>query len=427
MTAAPPMTARPGQRVLVLGAGMVGVSCALSLCQRGLAVTVLDPLGAGAATSFGNAGVLARSSLMPFNHPGLWSQLPALLRGRHPGFRFDPGWTLRQWRWGLAFLAHARHAAFEETTAALDALIRHSATLHRRWMSAAGVAHRRRDDGWLFLYRSVAAFEAGASGRATLARFGVATRVLDGAGLQALEPGLRPIFARALWVQDASAVDSPGAVVQGYAAWLQAQGGQLLNRTATGLQRTEGGWSVHTREGTAHTAEHVVLALGPWSRDFLREHLGLSLPMAYERGQHRHFHATGGPGLSRPVYDTAGGYVLAPMAQGLRLSTGVELNARDAPPSRVQLEAAERAAREAMPLGERTCDPDWLGSRPTLPDSRPMIGACPGRPGLWLALGHQHIGLSTGPGTGDLLAQLMLGETPAFDPAPFRPQRFLRG
>lgn len=418
--------ARPGQRVVVLGAGMVGIACALALRQRAMDVAVLDPLGPGAATSHGNAGVLARSSLMPFNHPGLWTQLPALLRGRNPGFRYHLPWLLGQWRWGLSFLSHARTSAFHETTMALDALIRHSGDVHRRWMTEAGIAHRRRDDGWLFLYRSEAGFEGGAFGRETLARFGVNTRVLDAHALHDLEPHLKPVFGRALWVQDASSVDSPGEVVRGYAAWLQALGGTLVTARATGLRRHSGGWTVHTSSGTPHEADHVVLALGPWSRDFLHEHIGLRLPMGFERGQHRHFQPAQGTTLNRPVYDTAGGYVLAPMAQGLRLTTGVELNAQHAPAHQGQLEAAERAAREAMPLGERTPDPDWLGSRPTLPDCRPMIGECPGHASLWLALGHQHIGFSTGPGTGELLAQQMLGEPHAIDPHPFRPQRFLR-
>lgn len=418
--------ARPGQHVVVLGAGMVGIACALSLRQRGLEVTVLDPLGPGAATSHGNAGVLARSSLIPFNHPGLWAQLPSLLRGKNPGFRYHLPWMLGQWRWGLSFLGHARASAFHETTTALDALIRHSAGLHRRWMADAGIAHRRRDDGWLFLYRSEAAFAGGALGRETLARFGVATRALEARELHDLEPHLKPLFPRALWVQDASSVDSPGDVVRGYAGRLRTLGGGVQTDEATGLRRSSSGWTVHTRRGSALEAAHVVVALGPWSRDFLREQFGLRLPMGFERGQHRHFRPAEGTALNRPVYDTAGGYVLAPMAQGLRLTTGVELNAQHAQPHKAQLEAAERSAREAIPLGERTTDPDWLGSRPTLPDCRPMIGECPGHDALWLALGHQHIGFSTGPGTGDLLAQLMLGEPPAIDPHPFRPQRFLR-
>ena len=419
--------ARPGQKVVVLGAGMVGIACALSLQQRGMAVSVVDPLGPGAATSHGNAGVLARSSLLPFNHPGLWTQLPGLLRGKNPGFRYSPRWMLDQWRWGLSFLGHARSSVFLETTTALDALIRHSGDVHHRRMTEAGVAHRRRDDGWLFLYRSEATFEAAAAGRETLARFGVRTRSLDADALHALEPHLKPVFRRALWVQDASSVDSPAEVVRGYAAWLQTLGGTLRIDKAQRLTRDAPGWTVHTASGMALAAEHLVIALGPWSRDFLREQLDLRLPMGFERGQHRHFRPANGASLNRPVYDTAGGYVMAPMAQGLRLTTGVELNAQHAPPHREQLEAAERAAREAMPLGERTEEADWLGSRPTLPDCRPMIGACPGRDGLWLAVGRQHIGFSTGPGTGELLAQLMLGEPTTVDPHPFRPQRFLRG
>lgn len=419
--------AQPGQQVLVLGAGIVGVSCALALQRRGLATTLVDPRGPGAATSFGNAGVLARSSLLPFNHPGLWRQLPALLRGQNPGFRYSPRWLLRNAGWALRFVAHARQGPFEATTTALDALIRHSGTVHRQWMAEAGLAPLRRDAGWLFLYRSAAAFEAAAAGRALLQRFGVAIEPLDAAALQALEPALAPVFPRALWVRDASAVASPGALVQGYARWCVDLGGRLHATAATRLAPQGPGWQVDMADGQRLQAAHVVLALGPWSRGFLREQLGLALPMGFERGQHRHFHPGPGPALQRPVHDSAGGYVLAPMAQGLRLSTGVELNALEAPPLLAQLDAAEAAARSAIPLGARTPDPDWLGARPTLPDSRPMIGPCPGRPGLWLALGHQHIGLSTGPGTGELLAALMLGAPPPLDPQPFSPARFLRG
>ena len=305
-------------------------------------------------------------------------------------------------------------------------LIRHAGGVHRQWMNAAGISHRRRDDGWLFLYRGEAGFDSGAFGRHTMARFGVATQALDEHELHVLEPHLKPVFRRALWVKDASAVDSPAEVVRGYARWLQDQGGQILVDGASALRRHRDRWQVSSVDGATQEAEQVVIALGPWSRDFLHQQLRLRLPMAFERGQHRHFHPLEGAVLNRPVYDTAGAYVMAPMAQGWRLTTGVELNAQHAPPHRQQLEDAERAAREALPLGERTDDPDWLGSRPTLPDSRPMIGACPGHPGLWLALGHQHIGFSTGPGTGELLAQLMAGEAPDIDPQPFSPERFLR-
>lgn len=175
-----------------------------------------------------------------------------------------------------------------------------------------------------------------------------------------------------------------------------------------------------------HEASKVVLALGPWTREFAKKSLGISVPMAFERGYHMHYSAVGNASLGRPVYDTGGAYVLSPMEQGLRLSTGVQLAQRDAPKNFVQLELAERAAREAFPLDSRLEPEAWMGSRPTLPDSRPIVGECPQRPGLWLAFGHQHIGFNTGPGTARLLASLMHGEPCDIDPLPFAPGRFLR-
>jgi D-amino-acid dehydrogenase len=151
--------------------------------------------------------------------------------------------------------------------------------------------------------------------------------------------------------------------------------------------------------------------------------------MAFERGYHRHFKPVPGVSLQRPVYDTAGAYVLSPMlnAEGqteFRMTTGVELAARDAAPNMAQLEAAENAVRRVIPLKESVAGSDWMGSRPTTPDSRPVIGEMPQCPGLWLAFGHQHIGFSTGPGTGVLLAELMAAESTSINPAPFSPERF---
>lgn len=414
--------------VAVLGAGMVGVSCALELQRRGHQVTLVDRLGPGRETSYGNAGVLARSSLIPFNNPGLWASLPTLLKNRTAQFRYNPAYLARHPGWALGFMARARQVPFQETAAALDALIRLSQPAHHRWLAEAGQSHRLRDNGWIFLYRSQAAFDAGQLGRDTLAQHGVRTEPLDAEALHALEPHLRPLFARALWVRDAASVDSPGAVTESYARLFSARGGRLVQAPVRGLARTGpgGAWQLDLGEAGPLSAQRVVLALGPWSKGFLQQHLGLSVPMAFERGYHMHYAAEGDATLSRPVYDSAGGYVLSPMAQGLRLSTGVELTDLDAPPNLTQLDLAEAAARQAFALAQRLEAQPWLGRRPTLPDSRPVIGAAPGQPGLWLAFGHQHIGFSTGPGTALLLGALMDGEPPPVAAAPFRPERFVR-
>ena len=287
---------------------------------------------------------------------------------------------------------------------------------------------RLRENGWLFLYRTQAAFQRGQPARDTFDRFGITTQVLDAWALYALEPSLRPIFARALWVQDAASVDSPGRVVEAYAALFVSRGGCIVQQGVSGLARPDGGdpWRILMADGGVREADQVVVALGPWSAEFLRSTQALSVPMAFERGHHMHYGAAPDARLSRPVYDTAGGYVLSPMEQGLRLTTGVHLADQDAPPKLSQLNLAEAAARQAFPLGGRLDEAPWLGSRPTLPDSRPAIGQCPGRPRLWLAFGHQHIGFSTGPGTAALLAAQVSGEPCPIDPAPFSPSRFIR-
>jgi D-amino-acid dehydrogenase len=414
--------------VAVLGAGAVGVACALELQRRGNDVTLYDRAGPGRETSYGNAGVIARSSLMPFNHPGLWATLPGLITNRSAGFRYDPAFIARNLPWALGFLSRARAGAFAQTTTALDALIRLSMTEHLRLMTEAGVARRLRANGWLFLYRSEAGFAASRIARATYDRFGIDTQTLGPSELSDLEPHLKPVFPQALWIKDSWSVDSPGLVVEAYARLFAARGGRIRKAHVDALARaqTGNGWRLTEQGGTSHGASQVVIALGPWSKAFLARVLGIAVPLAFERGYHMHYGAKHGAALQRPVYDTAGAYVLSPMEQGLRLSTGVQLAAHDAPGDPVQLELAERAARQAFPLGERLDTQAWLGSRPTLPDCRPVIGACPRQSGLWLAFGHQHIGFSTGAGTAALLGSLMAGEAPAIDPEPFRPERFLR-
>ncbi len=153
--------------------------------------------------------------------------------------------------------------------------------------------------------------------------------------------------------------------------------------------------------------------------------MGLKLPMAFKRGYHRHFRAQGNATLARPVVDVAYGYLITPMEQGIRLTTGAEFAARDAAPTPVQFDRLMPAARALFPLGERADDKTWMGSRPCFPDSRPVIGRAPGIKGLWLAIGHAHWGLTLGPITGVLLGQMMAGETPFCDPAAYAAERFL--
>ena len=413
------------QPVAVLGAGMLGVCCALELQRRGALVTLIDRKAPGQETSFGNAGIMPPSSLVPFNNPGLWADLPHLMRNRSAHLRYDPIFLARKLAWVWRFLASTRRAVFEQTVPALHALLSLSLAEHRRLLGEAGAIGRLRETGWLILYRSSQAFEASRSLRQTLAHYRIEAPVLGVPELAELEPGLAPIFSHGMWTKGALSVDSPGRVVQAYADLFAARGGRIERREICSLARGDGGaWLLRSSDGAEWSAQSVVVALGPWAPDLLAG-IGLHVPMAWERGYHMHYAAPTEKPLQRPIYDTGGAYVLSPMQDGMRLTTGVELAERDAAPNLAQLEMAEKSARQAFAIGPRLDPQAWMGRRPTLPDSRPMIGEAPGHPGLWLAFGHQHIGFTTGPGTAALLGALMCDEAAPIDPKPFAPGRYL--
>jgi D-amino-acid dehydrogenase len=253
--------------------------------------------------------------------------------------------------------------------------------------------------------------------------FGLPLEQMDAAGAQTLEPNLRAVFERAVFWPRAASIGDPLALTQAYARRFTALGGVIVQGDARSLHRSGGGWRVETNEGGVDS-DNAVVALGPWAPDLLAP-LGIKLPMAVKRGYHRHFRGEGGASLSRPVVDTDFGYLITPMRQGIRLTTGAEFASRDAPATPVQFDRLMPRARSLFPLGEQAEPRTWLGARPSFPDSRPVIGPAPGQPGLWLGIGHAHWGLTLGPVTGHLLADMITGGTPVADPAPYRAERFL--
>jgi D-amino-acid dehydrogenase len=238
-----------------------------------------------------------------------------------------------------------------------------------------------------------------------------------------LEPSLKPVFRHAVHWTGAVSVSNPLALTRAYAARFAALGGLSFTGDARSLHRADGHWRVDTASGPLDAGD-VVVALGPWTPDLIGP-LGIKMPLAVKRGYHWHFRPQGNAGLSRPILDADNGYCLAPMEQGIRLTTGAEFAARDAPPTPVQFDRVLPKARELLALGEAVEPKPWMGSRPCFADSRPVISRAPNQRGLWLAYGHGHWGLSLGPATGRLLAEMMTGATPFCDPAPYAAERFL--
>ena len=409
--------------VVVLGAGIVGVSAALHLQERGRDVVLVERAPkAGMGTSYGNAGLIERSSIYPYAFPRDLRSLARYALNRTTDAHYHasalPGlapFLMRYW-------FNSSPKGVERIARAARPLIERSLLEHERLMGPAGATGLMRKVGWIKGFRSRRSFDKGRRDAARLDGLGLTVEALDAAGLAEREPHLGEGMVGALHFRDPGAVSDPGGLVERYAALFRQRGGRLVKGDAATLEESAPGWRVKTRDGWLG-ARDVVVALGPWS-DVVFGKLGYRLPFGIKRGYHMHFRARGNAVLNHPVLDADGGYLLAPMDQGIRLTTGAEFARRDAPMTPVQLARALPKARALFPLAEPLEDMPWMGSRPCLPDMLPVIGRAPKHDGLWFDFGHQHHGLTLGPVSGRLLAEQMTGEAPFTDPAPYRMERF---
>jgi D-amino-acid dehydrogenase len=409
--------------VLVLGAGMVGVGAALHLQQRGRDVILVDRHElAGEETSFGNSGLIECASVFPYMFPRDFGQILQFALGRAPQVRYQisslPGflpWLVRY------FLASSPERALHSAMAELP-LIRRSLIEHEALIAEAEVPELLRRTGWIKLFRSEATLANAVRDFERAQHYGVAGEILDRKAISAREPNLTGDFAGAIHLPAPGFVPDPGGLAKAYAALFKRKGGRFLVGDARTLEQVTGGWRVAGSDSAA-VAREVVVALGPWS-DLVFGALGYSIPLSVKRGYHLHLKPRGNAVLHHPVLDTDLGYLLAPMNRGIRLTTGVEFAPRDAPPTPIQLERALPRAHALFPLGDALDAKPWMGARPCLPDMLPVIGKAPRHAGLWFDFGHQHHGLTLGPATGRLLAEMMTGETPFADPGPFAVERF---
>jgi D-amino-acid dehydrogenase len=408
--------------VIVLGAGIVGVSSALHLQDRGRRVALVDRRGPGEETSFGNAGLIERSSVVPYGFPRRLGTLLRYARNQSTDLYWDYKAIPSYASWLARFWWHSSPQRLAAAARDMLPLIQHSVTEHDALIARAGLGALVHDGGWIEAFRTQTEFDTEAAAAEVSAREnGLRMTPLDSTTLRAREPGIAEGFCGALHWQDPKSVATPGELTKGYARLFEAGGGTLLTGDATTVRAEGDAWTVQTTAGRI-SAKEVVVALGPWS-DTVFAPLGYRIPLRAKRGYHMHYQPERQI-LSMPVVDTEKGYVIAPMQGRLRLTTGVEIAKRGAPPTGIQLERAERFATPVFGLGARIDPAPWLGMRPCTPDMRPVIGPATRHRGLWFAFGHNHHGLTLGPVTGRLLAEMMTGATPFTDVRPYRPERF---
>ena len=412
--------------VIILGAGIVGVATGIHLLRRGRSVTLIDKKEPGRETSFGNAGIIQREGVRPHAFPRDLAMLMQVGLHLSTAARYEPLALPRLAPALLRYWWASSPESYKRVVASYAPLIGRSIIAHQDLIEQAGpeAAALIQKGGWFLAFRSDEGLrKEAAKAQADKERFGISHRVVEWPELKTIEPDLKGGLAGAVHWTDPWTVTNPGALVSEYFRLFEKLGGSFVKGAATDLVQDGSGWSA-TVDGAVVTGKQAVVALGPWAPDLL-DRLGYRLPLFVKRGYHMHYGTEGGAKLNHLLLDAEVGYVIAPMAQGIRLTTGAEFALRDAAPTPIQLGKAEAAARGLFPLGERLDPEPWKGARPCTPDMMPIIGKAPRHEGLFAGIGHAHHGFTLGPATGELLAQAMTGEPTSIDIKPFGMERFL--
>ncbi len=407
--------------VAVVGAGIVGVSTAIWLQRAGHDVVVIDRTGPGREASYGNGGILASCSVVPVTTPGLLGKAPRLV--------FDPTQPLflkwsyvpRLLPWLVHYLSHANPVDAGRIAAALYPIVGDSLADHRALAQGTPAADWIVPSDYLYLYGDRAAFEADAFGWSLRKAHGFTWDELDGPALKAYDAVLEN-FGFAVRLGEHGYIADPGRYVEHLAAHVVADGGRLLCAEVSDIV-SEAGRVIGVRAGGETIAcQAAVIAAGVWSVNLTRR-LGLTVPLESERGYHLELWA---PSVTprAPIMVAARKFVVTPLRGRLRLAGVVEFGGLDAPPSQAPVGLLKNNIRAALPGLTWEEETEWMGHRPAPVDSIPVIGPVPGVDGAYLAFGHHHVGLTGGPKTGRLLAQLISGHTPDIDLAPYDPGRF---
>ena len=409
------------QHVVVIGAGIVGVSTAIWLQRAGVQVTLIDREGPAAGASQGNGGVLANIAVVPVTTPGLARRAPAML--------FDPDQPLfLRWRYlpKLApFLRHYMKASKDDrvqaTSKALAQLLHDAPDQHHALAAETGAEKYIRRGAYLFGYPSKSVFEAdGYAWQVRKAR-GYAWREVDGEALGEIDPALRGRFGWGIICDHHGQITDPGAYVRALASSFEAAGGTLSTATVAAFKESQGtALAVATDQGPV-SADAFVLSTGAWSSPLARS-VGVDVPLESERGYHVEFHNPSFT-LRAPIMVAKGKFVVTPMDGRIRAAGVVEFGGLDAPPSKAPFDLLRRQMAELFPDLTYSHTTEWMGHRPAPADSIPVIGKSPRLNNVFLGFGHHHIGLTGGPKTGRWLAQMVTGAPGNEDLSLYSPSR----
>lgn len=410
-------------KVVIIGAGIVGLCLGWHCARRGMDVTLLDPGDPGGGASSGNAGAISAGSVAPLAMPGVLRQVPGMLTDPKGALHIPAAYWPRALPWLLRFLASARPARVEAIAGALAALQFGAIERHREIMAAEGALDLIRETGQLYLYRDEAHLAKDSASWELRQRHGLKVERLDAAGIAALEPGIAPGYTLGLFLPEQGSVANPKRLGEVVARGVERQGGRILRSRVSAIA-TEAGRAIGAMtEAGLVAGDIIVLAAGAFSARLLAP-LGIRVPLESQRGYHVML-PDAGVAPQRPIVPADRKAFITPMEHGLRIAGTVEFGGLERAPNpkraALLLEDLTKVYPQASTVG---ADGFWMGHRPCLPDSLPVLGPVARLPGLWCAFGHGHLGLTGSAPTAALLAAAMAGETPNTDLASFAIERF---
>lgn len=406
--------------IAVIGAGVVGVATALWLRRQGYQVLLLEREAIAAGASYGNAGTLAPYGVMPIAQPSLLGAIPSLLFSKESPFVINWARLPRLMPWLLRFLNECRASRCEANTLALSNILQHTYSGYAPLLADCPQADQHlRHNGCIYAYGTEQGFAGAQTAIALRRSLGIAQQVLNAADVEQFEPALAGKAVAGILFPESSHMDDPRAFIEALAAPLAAEGA-LHQATITGVQRQTEGLQLLSAEGQAYRADRVVLCGGAWSAALARQ-VGDHIPLDTERGYHIEFDLQDTL-LNRPCCPVESAFYMTPMAGRLRVAGTVELGSINDPANPQRFDYLERHVRKVTGLTAPVAR-KWLGFRPSLPDSLPVIGPSPNEPRMIYAFGHQHLGLTLAGATGQLVAECIAGKAPSWLDS-FSVQRF---
>lgn len=408
--------------VIVVGAGIVGICCALSIAERGKRVRLVDRDEPGQGCSYGNAGVISPWSLVPQSTPGLWKKIPGMVLRENGPISITLSHLPRLVPWGVRFLRRGNETRVRAAADAMETLNQFNVALYRRHLAGTGHEHLVQDSWYVHAFRDAAAASVSDLGYRIRAEKGAEIERIGADALRTLEPALSHDFQAAILIKGQARAVSPGTIATVLCDKARGLGVEVTRGSVQSISETEAGaWRVGTDVGDLQ-AEKVVVSAGAWSADLL-EAFGVDMPLAAERGYHVEFRDPGIE-INNSIMDVDMMAVASSMANGVRVAGTAEFTHRDAPANPARIAELTQVARRLFPDLNTAQVTPWMGARPSFPDSLPMLGEFRQHKGLYSAFGHSHYGLMMAPKTGEIIADLVADRPPNIDLEPYAVERF---